>query len=79
MVSKRMDKRHSMADVLFFGFLFIVCAVGTIGFMWFVLGIENGNVVMKNALKALVDNALGIVIVLLVCNGFLAYFYSRKR
>lgn len=76
--SKGKYKKFTAYDILFFCFLFILCVAGTVGFMWFAVGIESGNVIMKNSLKALVDNAPGIVIVLLVFNMLLALFYSKK-
>ncbi len=79
MDSKGKYKKFTLYDVLFFCFLFVLCVAGTVGFMWFVVGIENGNSIMKGSLKALVDNALVIVAVLIVFNVFLALFYSRKR
>lgn len=78
MVSKGKYKKFGAYDVLFFCFLFVLCVAGTVGFMWFAVGIENGNIIMKNSLKALIDNAPGIVLVLLFFNVFLALFYSRK-
>ncbi len=79
MVSKGKYKKVSLYDILFFCFLFLLCGAGTVGFMWFAVGIEKGNVIMKNSLKVLIDKAPGIVIVLLVFNVLLGLLYSKNR
>lgn len=79
MASNGKYKKFTASDVMFFIFLLAICVVGTVGFMWFVVGIENGNAVMKNSLRALAKNAPSIVIALLVFNVLLVYFYSRKK
>lgn len=72
-------KKFSLYDIVFFVFLLVLCIAGTIGFMWFAVGIENGNKIMTNFLKSLLKNSVGIVAALIIFNFFLAYFYSKKR
>ena len=72
-------KKITSKDAVFFILLFILCVVGSIGIFWFAVGIENGNVIMKNFLRSLLDNAVGIVAALLLFNVFLVFYYSRKR
>ncbi len=72
-------KKFTAKDVLFFVFLFVLCGAGSVGFLWFAVGMESGNVIIKNFLKSLLDNAVGIVIVLLLLNIFLALYYSKRR
>lgn len=79
MASNGKYKKFTASDVLFFLFLLAICVAGTIAFMWFAVGIENGNTVMKNSLKALVENAPAIVIALLVFNFLLVFIYSRRK
>lgn len=72
-------KKFTIKDALFFAFLFVICVVGSVGFLWFAVGMENGNVIIKNFLKSFLDNAVGIVAVLLLFNIFLAIYYSKRR
>lgn len=64
---------------MFFAFLLAVCVAGSVGVFWFAVGIENGNVIMKNFFKSLLDNAVGIVAILLLFNLFLVVYYSKKN
>lgn len=66
-------------DALFFVFLLAVCVAGSVGIFWFAVGIENGNAIMKSFMKSLLDNAVGIVIILLLFNLFLVVYYSKKH
>ena len=79
MMSQTSYKKITPKDALFFAFLLAVCVVGSVGIFWFAVGIENGNTIMKNFFKALLDNAVGIVIILLLFNLFLVVYYSKKR
>jgi|CXWL01.1.fsa_nt_gi hypothetical protein len=72
-------KKFTQKDIIFFVFLFVVCIAGSVGIFWFAVGINNGNVIMKNFLKALLDNAAGIIAALLLFNLFLAVYYSKRR
>ena len=72
-------KKFTQKDILFFVFLLFICVAGSVGIFWFAVGIENGNVIMKNFLRALLDNAVGIVAALLLFNLFLAVYYSKRR
>lgn len=72
-------KKFTYKEVLFFLFLFILCVAGSVGIFWFAVGIENGNRIIQNSLKALLDNAVGIVVILLLFNLFLAVYYSKRR
>lgn len=72
-------KKFTVKDVLFFVFLTLICIIGTVGFMWFAVGIGNGNRIMTGFLKNLLRNSIGIVIMLIIFNVALAYFYSKKQ
>ena len=72
-------KKFTTKDALFFAFLFIVCVAGSVGILWFAVGIENGNTIIKDFLRSFLDNAVGIVCALLVFNIFLAVYYSKRR
>ena len=72
-------KKVTSKDILFFAFLFVLCVAGSVGILWFAVGIENGNVIMKSFFKSLLDNAVGIVVILLLFNLFLVVYYSKKK
>jgi hypothetical protein len=72
-------KKFSLYDVVFFVFLLVLCIAGTVGFMWFAVGIENGNKIMTNFFKSLLKNSVGIIAALIFFNIFLAFIYSKKR
>jgi hypothetical protein len=72
-------KKVTPGEILFFVFLFVLCIAGSAGIFWFAVGIENGNRIMQGFLRSLLDNAAGIVTVLLLFNIFLVLYYSKKR
>lgn len=71
-------KKITPQDALFFIFLFVLCVAGSAGIFWFAVGIENGNAIMKSFMKSLLDNAVGIVIILLLFNLFLVLYHFKK-
>ena len=72
-------KKFTAKEALFFVFLLVLCVAGSVGIFWFAVGVENGNTIMKSFLKSLLDNAVGIVVILLLFNLFLVVYYSKKR
>lgn len=76
---QRSYKKFSTRDALFFMFLFIVCVIGSVAVLWFAVGVENGNRIVKDFMRALLDNAVGIVAALILFNVFLVFYYSKKR
>ncbi len=72
-------KKFSPRDAAFFVFLFILCVAGSVAVLWFAVGVENGNQIVKDFMRALLDNAVGIVAALILFNIFLVFYYSKKR
>lgn len=72
-------KKFSARDAVFFAFLFIICVAGSVAVLWFAVGLENGNVIVREFLRSLLDNAVGIVVALILFNIFLVLYYSKRH
>lgn len=72
-------KKFSPRDAVFFALLIIICVAGSVAVLWFAVGVESGNQIIKDFMRALLDNAVGIVLALILFNILLVMFYSKKR
>jgi hypothetical protein len=72
-------KKVTPREIVFFAFLLILCVAGSVGIFWFAVGVESGNRIMEGFMRSLLDNAVGIVGILLLFNIFLVLYYSKKR
>jgi hypothetical protein len=72
-------KKVTVQEIWFFVFLFVLCAAGSVGIFLFAVGMENGNRIVRAFMQSLLNNAVGIVVTLILFNIFLALYYSRKR
>jgi hypothetical protein len=72
-------KKFTPKDLAFFVFLLALCAAGSVGIFWFAVGVENGNRIIEGFMRSLLGNAVGIVVVLLLFNVFLVFYYSKKH
>jgi hypothetical protein len=71
-------RKFTPKDLVFFVFLLIVCVIGSVGIFWFAVGVESGNRIIEGFMKSLLNNAVGIVAVLLLCNVFLVLYYKKR-
>lgn len=72
-------KKFSPRDAVFFAFLFIICVAGSVAVLWFAVGVESGNQIVKDFMRVLLENAVWIVLALILFNIFLVMSYSKKR
>jgi hypothetical protein len=79
MTPEKPYKKFTPKELAFFVFLLVLCAAGSIGIFWFAVGVESGNRIMEGFMRSLLHNAVAIVIILLMFNILLVWFYSRKR